>query len=1120
MSGELIKNNDNMREFTQEQKRAITENGQNILVSASAGSGKTSVLIERIIYLIENESDLSLSNLAVMTFTRAAASEMKDRLSDRVGKKILEGKNTARWQKILYELPMANITTIDSFCNSIVQNNFYKIRQNNIGLDVNYSVIDVIDLSILKNEILDEQLKTMETDRKTLLTDYFEDRFLFDRLKEVILKISDFCDSEPFCDEFLDRIYEMYSYNIGNDNRALKMYADIYHKDLEYLEHFENIKNFFIRDAGIDKLNDIARALIIEVKTFRKKLLLKKLEKGRISFSDLEHFALDILIDRSNNVSVPSDIAKSYQGLFKYILVDEYQDSNFVQEELINSISNGRNLFLVGDLKQSIYGFRQARCEFFSNRLNSYASGKNGTVIYLSKNFRSDGRILDFTNNICEQIMDGENYSIHYDERQRLVSGKNECNNDCGEPVISCLFVTKGYSYISDTDVSKHQYAARHICGKIKELYEKKGYKYSDIAILLRSLSGKIYDYIRAFEEYNIPYDIKTNTSFLSNTTVRTLVDYLRVIDNSIQDLPLCSAMLSNIGRFTAQELVKIRLAGLKDFNAAVKEYGSLKDSKYYDENLEKKIRKFFDKIDILRAYAGYLPLYKFVNLVVDELKIKEYAESFFDAEKRLEDLKQFLIFTLQYSNDNATLSGFLHYIERIEENDLSIERKGKVEENLDSVKLMTIHASKGLEFKAVFFANLTSRFNIRESSPALNSQLGLGLPLIDLKKRVKTRSMLLDLINAENKAEEMEEEIRLLYVALTRAKNRLVLVFDGELSGNFQKSICSIDKNILKAGSNTKTSLCDYILPIICKDNLSFLVDCLYLSDEKFFNKSKKSRAVIDISVDDHDKTVDYVFQKSDVEFILAAPIKDVILADRDIVKNKPFKNDLSDKVKNIIKKNREFIYKNKDLSKPLKLSVTEFAAIKKEKNVDYLTTEEIDLSIDRNKGVSVGTLYHKILEVLDFGRNYDTADDIEKFLKEIFVKGIIKKEDIKEIDIEKLLDFTTGSLYSRMKDADKNALLFREKKFLYELKAKDIFKDGAEQSVIIEGIIDAYFIEDNELVVIDYKSDRATDPDYYRTNYLHQLKLYSKALSEAYKMKIKNCIIYSLNAGSIVLE
>lgn len=1104
-------------EFTEEQKSAITKKGQNILVSASAGSGKTSVLIERIVHLLENEKDLSLSSFAVMTFTRAAASQMKERLSKRISQKISEGNDVGYWQKILYELPMANITTIDSFCNSIVQNNFYKIRQNNIGLDVNYSIIDIVDLNILKNEILEEQLKEMERKRKQLLTDYFEERLLSDRLKEIILKISDFCDSEPFCDEFLASIEDMYSYNIDEDNKALKIYAGIYHKDLNYSENFEKIRHFFIKDAEIESLRDIAQALIIEVREFRKRLLLKKLEKGQISFSDLEHFALDILIDRKDKISMPSDIAKSYRRLFKYILVDEYQDSNFVQEELINSICSGNNLFLVGDLKQSIYGFRQARCELFSNRLNDYNSDKNGTVIYLSKNFRSERRILDFTNNICKRIMDGENYSIHYDEKQSLVSGTDDCNKEGF--AVSCLFVAKGYSYISCDNISKHRQAARQICKKIKELYEN-GHKYSDIAILLRSLSGKLYDYITAFEEFNIPYDIKNNTAFLSNTTVRTLIDYLRIIDNSLQDLPLCSSMLSNIGKFTAQELVKIRLAGGKDFNDAVKEYGSFRGSKYYDAVLADKIKEFFDKIDVLRAYAHYLPLYKFVNFVVDELKIREYAASLFDSEKRLEDLKQFLIFTLQYSKDNATLSGFLHYIEKIEENDLFIERKGKIGEDADSVKLMTIHASKGLEFKIVFFAGLTSRFNIKETSPALNSRLGLGLPLIDLEKRVKMSSLLLNLINAENKYQEMEEEIRLLYVALTRAEEALILVFDGDLSIHFQKSIYSIDKNILKAGTSNsliKNSICDYILPIICKDNLSFLVNCLYLSDKDFFNKNSKSNIAIDAEIDNYDKNTDYVLESKEVRFILAAPIEDSILVDGNIENSRRLYDDLNDKVENIVEQNRKFIYNNKDLTKPFKLSVTEYSSLKNNNN--YSSVKKIDLTYTKNKGASVGTLYHKIFEVFNFDRNYETTTDIGKFLNEIFVRGIIKKEDIKEIDIEKLLDFTSSSLYLRMKNADKQALLFREKKFLYELYSKDIFKDGGDQTIIIEGIIDAYFIEDEEIVIIDYKSDRSIDPDYYRLNYSHQLGLYSRALSEAYNMRVKNCIIYSLNAGTIIL-
>lgn len=326
------------------------------------------------------------------------------------------------------------------------------------------------------------------------------------------------------------------------------------------------------------------------------------------------------------------------------------------------------------------------------------------------------------------------------------------------------------------------------------------------------------------------------------------------------------------------------------------------------------------------------------------------------------------------------------------------------------------------------------------------------------------------------------------------------------------------MDKDMLKAGSSSKNSLCDYILPIICRDNLSFLVNCLYLSDKEFFNRNRKSKVVIDSWLDDYDKNTDYETEVSGVRFILAAPIKDEILFDRVIEDHRQLYNDLNDKAEAVVRKNREFVYNNKDLMKPFKLSVTEYSSLKKKDN-NYSSVKKIDFTVDRNKGASVGTLYHKIFEILDFGREYETADDMEKFLNEICVKGIIKNEDIKQIDTEKLLGFTTGSLYSRMKNADKKSLLFREKRFLYEIQSKDIFEDGADQPIIIEGIIDAYFIEDGEIVIIDYKSDRATDPDYYRLNYSHQLGLYSRALGEAYNMRVKNCIIYSLNAGNIVL-
>lgn len=1110
--------------FTKEQEEAIHLTGCNIIVSASAGSGKTAVLIERIIHLLEIDDSLRIKELAVMTFTKAAAAEMKERLSKRINEKILEGKDVNRWTKLLYELVGANITTIDSFCNSIVQNNFYRIRQDQIGLDVNYRIIDEIDLKILKNEILDEQIRALHSSKNTLLTDYFEEKLLSNRLKEIILKISDFCDSEPYGDELLGLISDMYLGKIEPDNEALASYAVLYHKDKNLQKYYEEIKNSFIADARLDDLKDVALALINEVRSFRYVLLKKKLQAGQLSFSDLEHFALDILINRENKVSKPSNIAKSYQRYFKHILVDEYQDSNYVQEELINSISNGKNLFLVGDLKQSIYGFRQARCELFSKRLSSYDSNNGGRAIYLSKNFRSDSRILDFTNKLCQTIMNGESYSIHYNEKQMLVSGKNISENT--EPMVEAMFVLEGYSYEKNENISRHERAADAICYRIEKL-RNIGYNYSDIAILLRSMSGKLYDYIRAFERHNIPYDIKNNTGFLDDTSVRTLIDYLRVIDNSRQDMPLAGVMLSSIGRFTASELIRISLSSDKSFYESVLFYNEAQKSKYYEAELNKKTQDFLKEIADLRAYAAYLPLYDLVRLVLKRSGLYLYVTALKNSEKRQEALRQLLLLAMQFSNSGATVSGFLHYLEKIEENDLKIERKGKVKEASDSIKLMTVHGSKGLEFKIVFFADLAGSFNIKESTPAINSRMGLGLPIIDIKKRVKHTSLLLNLINEANKRQELEEEIRLMYVALTRAKERLYLTFDGALSANISKAIYAHNKEVLKAPTTqTYSSLCDYILPIICKSTPLFLVNMLALSDPDFFEKNKKKGYELELDPEGFDKAHDYSMVADGVRLNLLAPIANDILVDDSITMNEADNIDIiNDSTQKAIEKNLAFSYENIDANKPLKLSVTEYKRLKNmlkgefKDDKDDTIPNQIDFTIKDSVNTTIGTLYHKILELWDFKRKYNSIDDVEILLNQIAAQGIIDFDLMQRIDKKKLLDFAHSTLYNRMEKAYKNGLLYREESFLYEIKANELFDNAGNQPILIEGIVDAYFIEDKKLVIIDYKSDRSNDMSYYIDNYRASLELYALALEKAYNMPVAELLIYSIGIGELVL-
>ena len=1164
--------------YTSEQMEAMTYTDSNLLVSASAGSGKTAVLIERIIYILEKEENISLKNMAVMTFTKAAAAQMKERLRNRVMKKIDEKIETEKWQKLLYEIPNAYITTIDSFCNSIVRDNFYKL-----GIDLSYKVMDTVDEQILENEVWNDIYRIeYEKDKEAFenteiasfeeLSDYFDTGFSFDGLKEAVFAISHFCDSEPWPDEFLDDVKA--SYLGRTDSILVKSYAK--ENNLTYEEAFCELGE----KADFSTVSPIAIRLLSVVRSFRERMFKIKKVKGQLSFADLEHFALQILVNREDRCSNKSEVGISYEKTFAYILVDEYQDSNYLQEEIINSISNGKNVFMVGDLKQSIYGFRQAKCEIFQNKLENFKAGLEGTVVFLSKNFRSDKRILDFVNKICQYAMDGHNYSMKYEKEQLLQSGLNK-ENGKDEFAVTMLMVAEGYTYEKNESMDKHDAAAIVIGRKIKELirdktlidYEtgEKELSYGDVAILMRAKSSRISSYIRAFEGLGIPYELDSAGSFLDGLEVGVLIDYLRLIDNSCQDIPMASVMLSEIGRFSEEELVKIRLCenSGETFYRAVKRYSKLsfipddevyrvlsKDKhSYYDKELAKRVAGFLDKIKVLKAYSHILPFYDFVQKVIDDTGIKMYAATLLNADSRLENIRQLENLALRFSEgENCGLNDFLYYIEKLNENGCSLDRRNKLKGSLDAVTIMTVHGSKGLEVPVIFYSGLNGRFNIKSESLALNSSAGLGLPMIDLEQRVKKHSYVKSFIEELNKKQQVEEEIRLMYVALTRAMSKLFLVMEGDFFGKVEKALGTLYPNYFnKLSSSAANTIGDYILPVLCEKNPDFFLNLLHKIRSEKLEKdlSDEGAKVLSSFMNQDEKGKSYFSDMSDICVELCGDLSqyedfDLPLAEEETGKNKTDRD--FEKMGEEISTNLKFRYENIDIDKPIKLSVTKYSQIVREEGEGTKAIEDSDLgselggdTIDRKrqenkisekenkfkfgfkekkeKGTKSGTLYHKILELWDFKKEYASLSDVKQYVSSLIMRGIIKEDSLEIIDLGLLMTFVNSELYQRMKKADENKLLFRERNFLYKTQAKEIYQRGGSQEIMIEGIVDAYFLENEKLVLVDYKSDKSQEAEYYIENYKTPMNLYSGALEKAYNREVKEKIIYSLRIGEVIL-
>ena len=732
--------------WTKEQKQAIYEKGSNILVAAAAGSGKTAVLVERIINKIINEK-IDIDKLLVVTFTNAAASEMRERVLDAIYKKLEEEPENENLQRQVTLLNKASICTIDSFCLEIVRNNFYELE----NLSPNFRIADTTQIELLKQEIIEELfLEKYEKEDKDFLklintyTSYKDDA----PLKDLILKIYTYIQSNPFPQKWLEEKIEMFNLNNKLDqdfietpwgkilleevqeeliddisllkevqkklsyNSDLDAFEKVILNDIDKLEFLsKNLNNWDnayeisknlnfvtwprkkidlnIKDESKDIRDDVKKKLkkvldkilicnskeanedinnmyeiLLKLKDiileFEKRFSKAKMEKNIVDFNDIEHFALKILINSQDGKTIEeTKVAKMYKQKYEEIAIDEYQDSNLVQEYILNSVSNKNNIFMVGDVKQSIYKFRQAMPELFLDKYNKYKTIEDKTKndnlkIQLFKNFRSKQNILDFTNIIFENIMSNNLGDIDYNKEEYLNLGasyekinqdaktkiniinieeneesKDELNQDLDIKEDIPKDIEKEIeSEIEDERIEDIELEARFVANKIKKLIDSKyqvwdkkqnkyrDIKYKDIVILLRSTAKLAPIYEQEILNLKLPVFSDSSQEYLESTEIQTIMNLLKIIDNPMQDIPLVATLRSNIGKFTDDELIKIRLASKED-----NFYICMQKAKVSaDDNLRKKIENFLENLDKWRKEQEYLAL--------DELIWKIYVDT------------------------------------------------------------------------------------------------------------------------------------------------------------------------------------------------------------------------------------------------------------------------------------------------------------------------------------------------------------------------------------------------------------------------------------------------------------------------------------------------------------
>ena len=1188
--------------WTEEQSQAIHEKGSNILVAAAAGSGKTAVLVERIINKIIEE-EIDIDKLLVVTFTNAAASEMRERILNAIYKKIEEEPTNLRLQKQITLLNKSNICTIHSFCLDVIRNNFYEIN-----ISPNFRIGDTAEIELLKEEVLDElfedlYLKEDEGFLKLLeiYTSYKDD----EPLKDIVKSIYNFIQSAPFPEKWLAEKVKLFDIDIENTDFAetvwgkiilnnykecieenilglkkikkeleaeneLEKFSQAIRLDIENLESllvnlnswdksYELAKTFsFVRWPSSKKINSETPALVkekrdminakfkklkdsifiytsaevladlkdmYEVLNLLQAIILKfnenykkaKLERNIIDFNDIEHLALKILIKDEDGKYIPSEIAKKYQDKFEEIAIDEYQDSNMVQEYILTSISKGNNIFMVGDVKQSIYKFRQAMPELFLNKYKTYKLKKEKTEaddlkIQLFKNFRSRKNILDTTNIIFQEIMSKDLGDVDYNEDEYLNLGANyeepqlENIDFAGKTEINIINLedtTKDSQEDEEDNVKTERIEnsileARYVAQKINELInsnyyvldKKEGYRkvtYKDIVVLLRSTTELSPIYEKEISDLGMPVYSETSTEYLNSVEIQLIMSCLKIIDNPMQDIPLVTVMRSMIGGFTDNDLIEIRLADkYENFYESI-----VKARIQVNEELRNKIDSFLELINQWREASEFLALDELIWKIYMDTGYYNYVGLMQNGKLRQANLKMLFERAKQY--ESATFKGvfnFINFIDKLKLRNNDLGAAKIIGENENVIRIMSIHKSKGLEFPVVFLSSTGKNFNLKDlrEKILIHQEIGFGPNYENSELKIEYPTLAKEAIKMVSKRESISEEMRVLYVALTRAKEKLIIT---GIEKDLQKSIESKEKElqIYESEDNSK------INPKILESYKSYLdwIELVYLknkiknSDIFEFNVVSKTEIL--------NQTVESETERKDV-------LKDIA--------NKKVSKENMEKIKNIL----EWEYKYKDSTEmPSELSVSKIKELSKDTEEKIgITLKKPNFLIEKTEltPAEKGTIMHLCLQKLNYKEEYN-LEKLKNMVNNLVNKEIILPKEAESVNYNKILAFLSSNIWKEMQTAK---VVEQEKAFYLNLKANEIYQNDAEDEILVQGIIDLYYITNNdELVLVDYKTDYVenNNEQSLEDKYNIQLEIYKKALEESLNRKVDKVYIYS---------
>lgn len=1255
--------------FTEDQQRVIDLRNCNILVSAAAGSGKTAVLVERIVELVsgsgcDSARAVDIDRLLIVTFTNAAAAQMRERITKALSDRVEAEPDNEHIKKQLMLIHNAKIMTIHSFCLYLIKNHF-----NDIGLDPDFRTADEGEIRLLKQEVLSELLEEQFALGRQEFTDCVE-YFAYDgrekRLEELIERLYTFSGSYPFPEKWL-RQHRM-DYHVETfeelvktewfagmmqeisallqeckeqEKAALKVceepdgpyfYAVALEQDQELIAGLEQelarvvqtasepeqsvasaemdssaAKDAFealaARVQGISyarmapkkddsvsaEKRELVKAMRERVKSllgtlsekyfasgpkqwlaecrqadaalcelvdlallFGERLTEKKREKNLLDFEDMEHLALQILLkEEENGQMVPSDTALEYREQFAEILIDEYQDSNLVQEFLLQSISgedDGRfNRFMVGDVKQSIYKFRLARPELFLEKFATYQKEDGSCVrVDLKQNFRSRHEVTDCVNDLFLQLMHRELGGVEYDAdaalypaaqfpeadgeaadaREKDVALGREEKQGSAVPVSTaceasiarspyepelCIAAISG-----EKGEDPKELEAKMIAGKIREIVGKlpvrdsesgqlRPARYQDIVILLRTTSGWDETFKKILEENAIPVFVTSKTGYFAATEVQTVLNFLRVLNNPLQEIPLFGVLKSVLFGFSDAQLATLRAldetgkrclydcvklaAGEGESGEGSVGYGS--GSNGVDASLREKCCSFLSFLNRYREYAVYLPIHKLMEQFLEETGYLYTVSALPGGVQRRINVEMLL--TRAESFEKTSYSGLFHfirYMEQLEKYDIDYGETGASDENADVVRIMSIHKSKGLEFPVCFVSGLSKRFNRQDSAaPVLmDMDLGLAIDWVDPTARIRHTTLKKNVLARKLNADSMGEELRVLYVALTRAEEKLILTGTCKEDKLPQEDTTQGAYGYSALRLQEASSYYDLVLPAwqsvgrrlqICTQEELLQAELVraslgYNSRQKLFEEAGKEPEAAELA-----------------------------LCER---LQKPYAHE-----------NLAGLFVKTTVSELKKEGMQEEAAegltlFPEEEVVPYLP-QFIKEQEETVSGTTRGSAYHRLLEIFPFERQETwTAAKIRTVIEECKADRRLSEEYAAAINVYKIRAFLQTPLAARMAKAARSNRLHREQPFVLGLSANRLNTDFPEdETVLIQGIIDVYLEEEDGIVLADYKTDLVKDPKELILRYRVQLDYYEEALVRLTGKCVKEKLIYS---------